>query len=165
MKECEAKKYLEQIKELRIEEQNLKYEIAKLDAQLEDIDVSIRSAWPDGQPHGTGTTDPVGNRAASDADRQIEDERRRLIRMKQNARIRQLRHQQMASEKREEIVTNINKVSNADCKDLLYRRYVRGQKWELIAVEMKFSYQWVAGPLHGKALRMMAEVIERYEKP
>ncbi len=34
---------------------------------------SLRSAWPDGQPHGTGTTDPTGSQAIKAADARSEE--------------------------------------------------------------------------------------------
>ena len=59
-----AQKYLEQIQRIRAT-------ISNLDSQIERLrneEASVRSAWTDGQPHGTGTTDPVGNAAAKLAD-------------------------------------------------------------------------------------------------
>lgn len=39
-----------------------------------------------------------------------------------------------------------------ECISLLHKRYIMYKKWEEIAVEMDFTYQWVSGGLHQRAL-------------
>ena len=53
----------------------------------------------------------------------------------------------------------INMVDNYARRDLLHRRYIEGQTWERIAVEMDKSYQYVAGSLHHKALKDVEKII------
>lgn len=53
---------------------------------------------------------------------------------------------------------------DADCINLLHRRYFQFKTWEQIAVEMNFTYQWVSGGLHQKALSQVQKGIdEHYE--
>lgn len=50
-----------------------------------------------------------------------------------------------------EIVSKIDKIENQDYRLILTLRYLNFKKWEQIAVEMGYSYQWVHR-LHGRAL-------------
>ena len=138
-----AKEYLMQIRKLNTIISNIDDEIQQLRAET----ASIRSAWPDGQPHGHGTTDPVGAQAAKLADDLS------------NAEYRHLQFRRELWRKRMEIIEAIGKVEHADCNRLLYLRYVQCERWEQIAVEMDFSYQWVAGGLHSIALKEFEKVL------
>ena len=62
-----------------------------------------------------------------------------------NERIKQL------SELYMRILSAIDTVDDINLQNLLYRRYIQGQKWEKIAVEMHYSYMHVCR-LHGQAL-------------
>lgn len=62
-----------------------------------------------------------------------------------NERIKQL------SELYMRILSAIDAVDDINLQNLLYRRYIQGQKWEKIAVEMHYSYMHVCR-LHGQAL-------------
>lgn len=46
----------------------------------------------------------------------------------------------------------INRSCSPDCIKLLYKRYFELKKWETIAIEMDYTYQWVSDGLHKKAL-------------
>ena len=46
-------------------------------------------------------------------------------------------------------------------RDLLTKRYVDCSKWENIAVEMRYDYDYVRGGLHGKALQAAAPYIPK----
>lgn len=48
----------------------------------------------------------------------------------------------------------------ADCMTLLHKRYFVFKTWEQIAVDMGFTYQWVSGGLHQKALAQMQKVLD-----
>ena len=52
----------------------------------------------------------------------------------------------------------IDQIDDADCIDLLYKRYFQFMKWEEIAVEMKYAYRSIIR-LHGKALHKMDKII------
>lgn len=49
---------------------------------------------------------------------------------------------------------------DADCITLLYKRYFKCESWEQIAMEMNFTYQWVAGGLHKKALSQFQNALD-----
>ena len=59
----------------------------------------------------------------------------------------------------EEIIRIICAVEDARLRNILYRRYIVGQKWEEIAVAMHIEYRWMLR-LHGRALRDAAEKID-----
>lgn len=55
---------------------------------------------------------------------------------------------------------NILSFCDADCINLLHKRYFMFETWEQIAVEMNFTYQWVSGGLHQKALSQFQKVLD-----
>ena len=60
-----AKEYLTEVRRIDADIQMLTAEIDKIRLEMSGlIDDTISSSWPDGQPHGTGTGDPVGEKAA-----------------------------------------------------------------------------------------------------
>lgn len=52
---------------------------------------------------------------------------------------------------RREIEEKLSALPEGKQKEVLHRRYILGQKWEEIAVQMGLDYRWVLR-LHGKAL-------------
>lgn len=52
---------------------------------------------------------------------------------------------------------------DGDCIALLYKRYFADKKWEEIAVEMNYTYQWVQGGLHQRALSQMQKALDERE--
>ena len=140
-----TKQYLNQIRTL---EARTKAINAELDAIRDEVG-TLGSPWPDGQPHGSGKTDPVAAEAVKLAEqmKRLEAEyRRKLFEIQR---------------KRMEIITLLDGIGDAECHDLLCQRYVRCERWEQIAVNMGHSYQWVAGPLHSKALALVAALIKK----
>lgn len=55
---------------------------------------------------------------------------------------------------RTEIENVINQIPNETYQELLERRYIQGQRWERIAIEMMYDYRYVL-KLHGKALQTL----------
>lgn len=53
---------------------------------------------------------------------------------------------------RKEIAAAIDAVRNPVYRELLKRRYIDGDKWEKIAVEMNYCYKHVVHTLHPRAL-------------
>lgn len=53
---------------------------------------------------------------------------------------------------KEEIEQVIDSLEDDTLRRLMKYRYINGMTWELIAVKMNYTYQWV-WELHGKALR------------
>lgn len=52
---------------------------------------------------------------------------------------------------RQEVVETIEKVTNPRDKEILRRRYLMGQRFETISVELRFEYRWLRR-LHKKAV-------------
>ena len=44
---------------------------------------------------------------------------------------------------------------------ILNSRYVLYKTWEQIACDLDFTYQWVCGDLHGKALKEFQKILDR----
>lgn len=55
---------------------------------------------------------------------------------------------------RSEIEDAIKQVQNSIYQELLERRYIQGQRWERIAIDMMYDYRYVI-KLHGKALQAL----------
>ena len=55
-------------------------------------------------------------------------------------------------ETKKEIVRAIGTVEEPRYREVLERRYLDGDTWEQIAVDMHYSYQWVCH-IHGRALQ------------
>lgn len=118
-----------------------RYQAAKKRAKRiqEEID-ALRSSETspvglgDGLPHGSGTSDLSGYAARWDElVRELEAEKER-----QMVTYREIRQQ-------------IRMVPDATEREILSRRYLLGQRWEKISVEMNYDYRYVL-KLHGKAL-------------
>jgi hypothetical protein len=92
------------------------------------------SANNDGMPHGSGISDLSGYAGRLDElIRQLEDERNTAIL------------------KYTEIHNQIQSMEDGAEKEILERRYLMGETWERIAVDMNYNYRWVLR-LHGRAL-------------
>ena len=59
---------------------------------------------------------------------------------------------------RAEVIISIQKLNNSDYEQILYKRYCQSKKWEEIALELNYSYQWVC-KLHGRALLEIEKII------
>ena len=49
---------------------------------------------------------------------------------------------------RREIVSALNQITNPRDHEILRRRYILGQRWEVIALEMHLEYRWVTRRHH-----------------
>lgn len=138
-----AKEYLIQIKTLQAKARAIEEELATIREEIG----ALRSPWPDGQPRGSATSDPVGAEAVKLAEQtgKLEAEYR--------AKLFEIQRKRM------EIITLLDGLEDAECHELLIQRYVRCERWEQIAINMGYSYQWVAGPLHGRALAMVEKLL------
>lgn len=118
-----------------------RYQVAKrrvglIQEEIEELRSSKTSpvGLGDGMPRGSGTSDLSGYAARLDElMRELEAER----------------EMQMVTYR--EIWNQVKKIPNATEQEVLTRRYLIGQSWEKIAVEMKYSYRHVT-KLHGHAL-------------
>ena len=61
---------------------------------------------------------------------------------------------------KEEAKNLIFEACDGDCIALLYKRYFLDRKWEEIALEMNFTYQWVSGGLHQRALSQVQKLLD-----
>lgn len=64
---------------------------------------------------------------------------------------------------KEEVKNVLYKACDADCISLLYKRYFLYKKWEEIAVEMNYTYKWVSGGLHQRALSQVQRFLDAKE--
>ena len=55
---------------------------------------------------------------------------------------------------RDEIITAISKIDDYQLRTILAKRYLRGDKWEQIAVDMQYDYRWILRK-HNKALQQL----------
>lgn len=60
---------------------------------------------------------------------------------------------------KQETMNLIDKIHNADCVDVLYKRYFQFKKWEQIAVEMNYAYRTVLR-IHGQALKEFESLLK-----
>ncbi len=63
--------------------------------------------------------------------------------------------------KKEDVQKIINLVPDKKQRKVLERRYIKGEKWEQIAVNLNYDYRWVTR-LHGRALITVSELIVKY---
>ena len=133
-----AKEFLLQYQNMKRRIQSIEYVIEELETQVAYISINM-----DGMPHGTDTSDKTGRLAAAIVDKQ-ED-------------LADLREE--AFDVMNVVNGVISRVPNEEQKLLLTMRYINGYTWERIAVEMDYTYQWVAGPLHGTALQEVEKIL------
>lgn len=116
--------------------QTAKRRVGLIQEEIEELRSSKTSpvGLGDGMPRGNGTSDLSGYAARLDELlRELEAEKEM-----QMVTYREIRQQ-------------IEMVPDAIEQEILSRRYLIGQSWEKIAVEMKYSYRHVT-KLHGHAL-------------
>ena len=49
------------------------------------------------------------------------------------------------------------------CITLLHKKYFQGMSWEEIAVDMNYTYKWVSGGLHQRALSQVQKALDERE--
>ena len=133
----ENKKYLLQYMNAKRREERLAQQIEDLRSQKMNPSLQM-----DGLPKGNKHSDLSGYAARlDDLIRQLEQEK------------------EAAVKQYEEIHTQIHKMRDETEKEVLIRRYLLGETWEQIAVNMNYNYRWVLR-IHGKALKNF-EISER----
>lgn len=65
---------------------------------------------------------------------------------------------------KKEAMELIDHACDADCIRLLYKRYFSYMKWEEIAVDMNYTYQWISGGLHQRALAQVQKALDERRK-
>lgn len=134
-----AKEYLKQYKRALERIETAERELAQLREQRSTI-----SAKLDGMPRGSNLSDRTARLATRIADRELE-----VVRMQTNAQA-----------KRREIVNTLDRLEDPTLHRLLYLRYIEGYKWETVGHEMYYSYQWVSGKLHDRALAAFQDILD-----
>lgn len=125
----EKKQYLRRYQEAKKRAKRIQEEIDALRSS-ETSPVGLG----DGLPHGSGTSDLSGYAARWDElVRELEAEKEM-----QMLTYREIRQQ-------------IRMVPDATEQEILSRRYLLGQRWEKISVEMNYDYRYVL-KVHGRAL-------------
>ena len=135
-----AKEYLQQIKKM---DTKINTDIEEL-ANLEALVTKTTSVMSEDKVQTSGSQEKMADCVAKIVDMQneISAEIDRLIDYKKEAR--QL----------------ICEACDADCTKLLHKRYFNFETWEQIAVEMNYTYQWVSGKLHKRALSQVQKVLD-----
>lgn len=59
-----------------------------------------------------------------------------------------------------EAIALIDSACDADSIRLLHSRYLQYKTWETIAVEMRYTYQWVSDGLHKRALSQLQKALD-----
>lgn len=153
-----AKEYLLQIRSLDARLKIIDNTIKKLRAEIESLDISVKSSWPDGQPHGTILTDPTGSKATQLADKvdiRREELRKRLL----DYEYEQIRVRSALWSKQIEIIDTLSKVTDPTLYKILSYRYVDGQSFEWIAVEINYTWRHTIN-LHGRALEELQRILD-----
>ena len=156
-----AKKYMMQYRIIKSRLRAAEAIIEEIREELIGIDdVTLRSAWPDGQPHGTGTSDPTANRAVAAVDSMTEEHREKLKRQLLELEVREIRTRSELWEKRMEIEDTVGRVKDPIQQDLLRMRYIEGKTFELIAVELNYSWRHTMR-IHEDALCSIKKIIKK----
>ena len=134
-----AKDYIQSYKLMTTKIETAERELADLREKRTAIAVNL-----DGMPHGSRLSDRTARLAAEIADSE--------------AVLTDMRVQ--AERIRRDILRTLDRLSDPTDYNLLYLRYIRGYKWEAVAAELYYSYQWTSGHLHDHALESLQAVLD-----
>ena len=159
-----AKEYLWQVGIIDARLKIIDVNIQKIQRDLMSIgDISVSSKWPDGQPRGTKTTDPTGNKAIKLADA-TNEKRDELIRELRELEYRQIITRSHLWSVRMDVIDTIEKIYDPaepitkTYYKLLILRYIDNKTWEQIAVELGYPFRHTTR-LHGIALKKLERII------
>lgn len=136
-------------KEFMKQHERIVEKIRQIEIQIYDIEqtLGVKGVNYDSQPHGSG----ISQVTESTATKLIE------LREVQRDLVDKL------WTKRIEIERVIFMIENATFAELLQRKYIRLQKWEGIATDMKFDSRYIY-KLHGKALVEVDKFIRKRKR-
>ena len=139
MENLKAINYLKQIK---IMDAKINADIEEL-TSLETLATRTTSVLGGDRVQSSGSQQKMADSVAKIVDlrEQINTEIDRFIDYKQEAR---------------ELISDCE----AECITLISKRYFQFKTWESIAVDMNFTYQWVSGGLHQKALAQVQKALD-----
>ena len=138
MEEITAKEYLNQVRNLETKMKILKEEIDT----LRELVVSTGAVQQEERVMSSGAQDRMAETICKINEK--EEEWNQLMRE--------------FAITRAEVIISIQKLNNSDYEQILYKRYCQSKKWEEIALELNYSYQWVC-KLHGRALLEIEKII------
>lgn len=133
------KTYLQQIRKC---DKMIENKLSELES-LRELCLSVTSTWKEDVVQSSGSGDKLGDAIAKiiDLQNEINEDVDRFVDLKR------------------EIMTVIDKLDDPCMIEILYKRYFKYEKWEQIAYEMNYGYQWTC-KLHGKALQKVKQAIE-----
>ena len=137
--EMTAKEYIQRYKLMTTKIETAERELADLREKSTAVAVNL-----DGMPRGSRLSDRTARLAAEIADSE--------------AALTDMRAQ--AERIRRDILRTLDKLSDPTDFKLLYLRYIRCYKWEAVAAELYYSYQWTSGHLHDRALDSLQAVLD-----
>lgn len=116
--------------------QKISRQLARLENELAEIRLNkyCPSCISDGMPHASGCSDLSSYMA------KVDELEKKILKKKYNR-----------LQKQQEIRNRIEKMEDENEKDVLTYRYLRGMKWEDIAVKMGYSWRRIHY-IHSKAL-------------
>lgn len=116
--------------------QKISRQLARLENELAEIRLNkyCPSCTSDGMPHASGCSDLSSYMA------KVDELEKKILKKKYNR-----------LQKQQEIRNRIEKMEDENEKDVLTYRYLRGMKWEDIAVKMGYSWRRIHY-IHSKAL-------------
>lgn len=154
----DAKEYLMQVRRLNARLKVINSTIERLRDDINSLsDVSIKSTWPDGQPHGTKITDPTGTSALRILDA-TEEKRQQLREELLRYEYEQISAHSLLWQKQIEILDKLSRISDPVLFKILNYRYIEGKSFEWIAVEINYTWRHTIN-LHGKALEEMQKIL------
>ena len=158
-----AKEYLSQVGILSARLDVIDKAIKLLREEIESMtDAGVSSPWPDGLPHGTGASDPTASKAIRHADR-LNEKREELRKQLIDYEYEQIARRSELWAKRIEIIETLGKLREPTLHKILTMRYIDGESFEAIAVEVGYSWRHVIR-LHGIALLRVQKILENSEK-
>ncbi len=137
-KKITAKEYLGQVRHMEMQIRDLQDEIKR----LKELAVGISALNCDEKVLSSVSQDKMANTVC-----EIDEKVREL-----DEKIKEF------TAIRGQVMSTIHKMQNIEYEQILYKRYCLMKKWEEIALEMNYSYQWVC-KLHGRALKEIEKLL------
>lgn len=133
-----AKEYLGQVRHMEMQIRDLQDEIKR----LKELAVGISALNCDEKVLSSVSQDKMANTVCEidEKVRELDEKVREFVRI------------------RSKVMETIHMLRNDEYEHILYKRYCLMKKWEEIALEMNYSYQWVC-KLHGRALKEIEKLL------
>ena len=137
-KKMTAKEYLGQVRHMEMQIRDLQDEIKR----LKELAVGISALNCDEKVLSSVSQDKMANTVCEidEKVRELDEKVRKFVKI------------------RSKVMETIHMLRNDEYEHILFKRYCLMKKWEEIALEMNYSYQWVC-KLHGRALREIEKLL------